>query len=116
VGYLQQHARARDVIVATYGDLPLKFHTKLRVYGGETGELPPPGIEPQWIWPRNLTVYADVRQVADWIGRELESGRYGRVELQAIDRRWENREDPEEHIFFNPGPPGPPVMLYRARD
>ena len=116
VEYLQQHAGPRDVVVATYGDLPLKFHTQLRVYGGETGEVPPPDVVAQWIWPRNLKVYSDVRPVTDWIGRELESGRYRRVELEAIDRRWENREDPEAHIFFNPGPPGPRVVLYRARD
>ena len=116
IEYLQQHAGPRDVVVAAYDDLPLKFHTKLRVYGGETGEVPPPDVVPQWIWPRNLKVYAEVRPVTDWIGRELESGKYGRVELQAIDRRWENREDPETHIFFNPGPPGPPVVLYKARD
>ena len=116
VEYLRQHAGPRDVVVAAYGDLPLKFHTTLRVYGGETGQLPPPEVKPQWIWPRNLTVYADVRPVTDWIGRELETGRYERVELQAVDRRWENREDPEAHIFFNPGPPGPRVAVYRARD
>jgi 4-amino-4-deoxy-L-arabinose transferase-like glycosyltransferase len=116
IAYLQQHAGPRDVVVAAYGDLPLKFHTQLRVYGGETGEVPPPDIQPQWVWPRHLVVYANVRPVTDWIGRELESGRYGRVELQAIDRRWENREDPEAHIFFNPGPPGPRVVLYKARD
>ncbi len=116
IEYLLQHAGPRDVVVAAYGDLPLKFHTPLQVYGGETGELPPPDVVPQWIWPRALKVYSEVRPVTDWIGRELESGRYWRVELQAIDRRWENREDPETHIFSNPGPPGPRVVLYRARD
>lgn len=116
IRYLQQHAGPHDVVVAAYADLPLKFHTRLRVYGGETGELPPAGIVPEWIWPRNLTVYAEVRPVTDWIARELESGRYRRVELPVVDRRWENREDPEEHIFTNPGPPGPRVVIYRAGD
>ena len=50
----------------------------------------------------------------EWIDKELSSSTYVRIELPAVDRRWENREDPEEHIFSNPGPDGPRVVLYRA--
>lgn len=114
VDYLRDHAKPRDVIVTTYGDLPLKFHTGLVVYGGETGELPSSNVEVNWIWPRHLTVYDEVRAVAEWIRLELSKGGYQAVELPAVDRRWENREDPEEHIFSNPGPPGPRVVLYKA--
>jgi 4-amino-4-deoxy-L-arabinose transferase-like glycosyltransferase len=113
VEYLRQHAGAKDVLVTTYGDLPLKFHTDLKVYGGETAQLPPAEITAHWIWPRKLKVYQEVLPVAEWIERELSRGIYRLVQLPAIDRRWENREDPEEHIFSNPGPEGPPVTIYR---
>jgi hypothetical protein len=105
-----------DVLVTTYGDLPLKFHTGLKIYGGETGQLPAADIKVDWIWPRNLRVYEEVRVTAEWIRLELSRGRYQRIELEAVDRRWENREDPEEHIFSNPGPDGPRVVLYRAAE
>ncbi len=115
VVYLERHARDGDVLVATYEELPLKFHTNLDVYGGETAQLPSPDTRPDWIWPRHrLKVYTAERAAIEWVERELTSGTYQRIDLPAIDRRWENREDPELHIFTNPGPPGPNVVLYRA--
>jgi 4-amino-4-deoxy-L-arabinose transferase-like glycosyltransferase len=117
VDYLQQNARSNAVVVTTYGELPLKFYTRLQVYGGETAQLPPSGTRVDWIWPRqSRPTHAAVRDSVDWVKSELERGGYERVELGAIDRRWENREDPAEHIFSNPGPPGPNVVLYRAVD
>ena len=116
VEYLRRHASSGDVVVAMYGELPLKFHTDLTIYGGETAQLPPAQIKTDWIWPRTLVVYPEVRPVAEWIRLELAHGKYERIELDAVDRRWENREDPEEHVFSNPGPSGPPVVLYRAAE
>jgi 4-amino-4-deoxy-L-arabinose transferase-like glycosyltransferase len=111
--YLRRHADAGDVVVATYGDLPLKFHTSLTIYGGETAQLPPDHVKADWIWSRNMHVYENVRPVVEWAREEVSRGGYDRVELPVVDRRWENREDPAEHIFSNPGPAGPPVVLYR---
>jgi hypothetical protein len=116
VEYLRRHANTNDVLVTEYGDLPLKFHTNLKVYGGETGQLPPPGARPQWIWPRYLKPYGEVIPAVEWIQRTLAAGGYRPIDLPVVDRRWENREDPEEHIFSNPGPPGPPLRLYRSVD
>ena len=112
-GYLRRHAGEGDVLVATYGDLPLKFHTRLTIYGGETAQLPPENVKADWIWSRNMTVYENVRPVAEWVERELSRDVYRPVQLPAVDRRYENREDPEQHIFSNPGPDGPPVTIYR---
>ena len=116
VEYLKVHAHPGDVVVATYGELPLKFHTQLRVYGGETAQLPSEGESARWIWPRHLKTYRSVQSAVEWVERELATGDYDRIELDVVDRRWENREDPAEHIFTNPGPPGPRVVLYRAAE
>jgi hypothetical protein len=116
VEYLDAHAQPGDVIVATYGELPLKFHTSLSVYGGETAQLPPDGVKARWLWPRHLTLYREVRPAAAWIENEIASGAYTRFELPVADRRWENREDPEQHIFGNPGPDGPRIVMYRRSD
>lgn len=117
VEYLRTHAKPGDVLVTTYEELPLKFHTALEVYGGETAQLPAGGVKPEWIWPRHRTaVYVAERPAIEWVGRELARGGYQRIDLEAVDRRWENREDPEEHIFSNPGPQGPRVVLYKAAE
>jgi hypothetical protein len=117
VGYLRENADARDVLVTTYGELPLKFHTTLDVYGGETAQLPPGHVKARWIWPRHRTkIFPAERAAVMWVEQELSRRPFERIEFDAFDRRWENREDPEEHIFSNPGPPAPSVVLYRARD
>ena len=117
VGYLRENAQAHDVLVTTYGELPLKFHTMLDVYGGETAQLPPVHVKARWIWPRHRTrVFRAERAAVMWVEQELLGSAFERIELDAFDRRWENREDPEEHIFSNPGPPAPRVVLYRAVD
>lgn len=115
VEFLNARARAGEVIVTTYGELPLKFHTTLTVFGGETAQLPPADMRVTWIWPRHRTkVYPAERAAIEWVERELAGGSYHPITLDATDRRWENREDPEEHVFTNPGPEGPRVVLYRA--
>jgi 4-amino-4-deoxy-L-arabinose transferase-like glycosyltransferase len=114
VEYLRKHAGPDDVVVTSYGELPLKFHTRLTIYGGETAQLPPASVSANWLWPRHLGSYREVRASEDWIDKELSRSRYTRIELPVVDRRWENREDPEQHIFSNPGPDGPPVVIYRA--
>ena len=117
VEYLRAHAAAGDVLVTTYGELPLKFHTNLTVFGGETGQLPSQDLRVKWIWPRQtMRTYEMVRPATEWVQHELSRGAYRKIELDAIDRRWENREDPEVHIFSNPGPPGPRLVLYRAAE
>ena len=71
VEYLRKHARPNDVVVTSYGELPLKFHTRLTVYGGETAQLPPADVAADWIWPRHLGSYREVRASEEWIAREL---------------------------------------------
>jgi 4-amino-4-deoxy-L-arabinose transferase-like glycosyltransferase len=116
IAFFGRHAKPTDIVVTAYGELPLKFHTSLRVYGGETGQLPKDGERATWIWPRHLKPYGTLRASVEWIEHELSRGKYERIELDAIDRRWENREDPVEHIFTNPGPPGPRMVIYKAME
>ena len=116
VEYLREHARPTDIVVTSYGELPLRFHSGLTVYGGETAQLPPADVTANWIWPRHVGSYREVRPAQEWMTRELSRGNYAPIELPVVDRRWENREDPEEHIFVNPGPDGPHVVLYKAEE
>ena len=114
VEYLGEHATLGDVLVTTYGELPLKFHTDLVVYGGETAQFPPSGDRPEWVWPRHLTTDWDaVMDAKAWLEAQSYLADYQRIELPVSDRRWENREDPVDHVFSNPGPSGPPVVLLK---
>ena len=38
VNYLSENADKDDIVAITYGDMPLKFYTQLRIVGGLTGE------------------------------------------------------------------------------
>ncbi len=87
VEYLREHAGPNDVVVTSYGELPLKFHTRLTVYGGETAQLPPAGVSADWLWPRHLGSYREVRASEEWIDKELATSTYVRIELPTVDRR-----------------------------
>jgi len=38
VGHLRQYAQPTDTVAISYGDMPIKWYTGLRVIGGLTGE------------------------------------------------------------------------------
>ena len=99
VRLLAREAKPGDVIVASYGDLPLKFHTGLEVYGGETGALPPDGVEPRWLWPRGRKPYRANIPAVRYIRERLAGRRYEPLPLDVPERDFENREDPHSHIF-----------------
>ena len=56
IRYLQEHAGPNDIVIATYGDLPLQYYTGLQVVGGlqGQGELLPAG--PSWIILRGFNI------------------------------------------------------------
>ena len=119
VEYLSVNALDGDVLWITYGDLPLKFYTNLRVLGGLTGEDLEAALErepPDWVVLRENVVHADRDgQVADFIRSEVDLSEFQKIELPYTDTTFENREDPAEHRF-RPARGGAPVtVLRRAR-
>jgi hypothetical protein len=99
VGFLDERAEPDDVVAMVYGDLPVKFHTGLRVLGGLTGEdLTPAGDARFVILRRHLVNEAsgDVHQVLAGL---VQRGGYRRHRLDARDIAFENREDPRLHHF-----------------
>ncbi len=113
IDYLNRHAKPGDVVVAEYGEKPLKFHTQCRIYGGETAQLPTRA--PQWLWRRHFpSLWWEVKQTRQWVEAQLRSGRWQKIILHGTaDSLWENRPDPEVHIFSNRARSGPPVVLWR---
>ena len=116
VEYLSAQARPGDVLWITYGDLPFKFYTNLRVLGGLTGEDLAVALErepPDWLVLRENVVHAERDgRVADFIRREVDLSEFQKIELPYTDTTFENREDPAEHRF-RPARGGPPVAVFR---
>lgn len=117
VTFLEEHAAPDDVVAISYGDLPVKFHTGLRVVGGLTGEDLSDVKRARWIVLRrhtNTRVDAEVkRALLEELTRSPREFLLHRID--APDLQFENREDPARHRF-RPAPASVPrVVIYERR-
>lgn len=117
VEYLNEHADDGDVVLITYGDLPLKFYTGLEVHGGLAGEdlgrLDLKRVK--WIVARRHVITMQPGKdysVHQFIERSFSPDDFEAIELDAPDTPFENREDPGEHLFRSPAGV-PPVTIFR---
>lgn len=99
VKYLKEHAKKTDVVLAVYEDLPLKYYTDLRVLGGLTGEDLTPASNADWIILRQFGVSDQQQKVFDLMNQLLKTGVYMPIEIDYPDTQFENREDPEGHMY-----------------
>ena len=121
VRFLQIRARPGDRVAITYGDMPLKFYTKLRVIGGLTGEDLREAEGAEWIIIRH-----HAQKDPKWNARAILAGYvvpedYRRYVLSESDTPFENREDPRSHRYRTVTKVSPVVILgktdeARARD
>ena len=112
VEWLAVNAQRGQTIAITYEDLPLKFYTPLRVLGGLTGEDLEPARRADFIVLRHETICEKDAAVADWLRRNVDFSAYQRIELDAADARFQNRETVGEHQFRSPQG-GPRVDIFR---
>jgi hypothetical protein len=108
VSYLREHGRPDQTVKIPYDDRTLMFYTGMKV------ERPSEFLQesyPDWVIIRR-----------DWIPGEfftseyfhqIEAG-YERIELDAPDILWQNREDPGSH-HFRTVRDAPPVAIYKKR-
>lgn len=92
--YLNEHGSIDDIVAVDYGDMSLKFYTKMRVVGGLTGEDLEPAKNARWVVIRK----ADIG-VRGQLLEKIDLGRYRQIVLDYPDIAWENREDPGLHLF-----------------
>ena len=111
IRFFQAQARPGDVILTTYGDLPLQFYTPFQVIGGLQGGVPA-SRPPDWVVSRH-----EIRYNRDYQLQDAEKFIRERLSLdadyQAIILPWEdepfgNRADPYYHRFLPA--PRPPVQ------
>ncbi len=99
VNYLNEHGNQDDVVAITYGDLPVKFYTGMRVVGGLTGEDLEPAKEAEWIVLRRNIICEKDYAVAEYLINNVPRNMYQPIEIDYPDISFENREDPSLHRF-----------------
>jgi hypothetical protein len=108
VAYLREHADSDDTAKIPYDDRTLMFYTSLRV------EQPARFLResyPEWLIIRRDWIPSEFFQ-SDYF-RRVEAT-YDRIELDAPDILWQNREDPGSH-HFRTVEDAPRVVIYRKR-
>ncbi len=122
VRFLEQHARPGDRVAISYGDMPLKFYTDLRVIGGLTGEDLGQAQGAEWIIIRRHASGGRSVKVRRILQRFVVVEDYLKYKLPFADTPFENREDPRRHLFRSAPLGGHVVVVYgrseaaRARD
>jgi 4-amino-4-deoxy-L-arabinose transferase-like glycosyltransferase len=111
VGYLNENAKKTDTVAITYGDLPLKFYTGLRVIGGLTGEDLTAYKDPDWVIIRKHTICEKDSKVRDFLNKQVNWQLYEEIRLSYPDIPFENRESPKYHLYRTKVNV-PPVILY----
>jgi 4-amino-4-deoxy-L-arabinose transferase-like glycosyltransferase len=99
VCYLNEHGDSNDIVAITYGDMPLKFYTKMRIVGGLTGEDLEPAQNARWVILRHNVLNDNDKAVMDYLLRNQVGKNYRMIKLNYPDTPWQNREDPENHYF-----------------
>jgi|WetSurMetagenome_2_1015567.scaffolds.fasta_scaffold00026_58 4-amino-4-deoxy-L-arabinose transferase-like glycosyltransferase len=99
VSYLNAHGSPSDTIAITYGDMPLKFYTAMRVVGGLSGEDMSPARNATWVIFRKYTICEKDFAVRQYLLKHLNPANYRKITINAPDTPFENREEPDEHLF-----------------
>lgn len=99
VKLLKRYARPDDIVAITYGDMPLKFYTNLRIVGGLTGEDLNEALDADWVIIRKNTVSEKDAAVKEFLMSRLPLHAFEAIEIPYPDIPFENREDPKEHMF-----------------
>ena len=106
VDYLRAHGRPEQVVKIPYDNHTLMFYTPLRV------QKPSEFFQetyPDWLVIRRGWIPAEFLDSPYF--KRIEAT-YERIELDAPDALWQNREDPGSHHFRRPSGL-PPVVIYR---
>ena len=103
VSFLEKESKPGDKILIPYGDLPLKYYLPDRVYtGGHTALQPKDGDEFDFIVIRKTAIMDLDYKASLWIQTLLSKGDYELLALDVADNVYENRENPETHIWEAP--------------
>ena len=116
IQFFQTHARPGDIILTTYGDLPLQFYTSCQVVGGLQGNIsiarPPDWVVPRWETRWNRAYHLNESEI--FIREKLSlTSDYRSIILPVADEAFGNRPDPYSHHFIPVAKPLAEVVIYR---
>jgi len=97
--YLNQHGDKNDVVAISYGDMPLKFYTPMRIIGGMTGEDLRPALQAKWVILRKYIISNKNAVTRKYLVDNISWDKYRRIEIDYPDIPFENREDPKNHRY-----------------
>ena len=112
VEFLEQNASEGDVVGITYGDLPLKFYTDLRIVGGLTGEDIEAARDAQWIIPRRSALTKEEKRVRGALQSYLSREHYRPYTLDYADTTFHNRETMHAHRFGTAPESWPRLVIF----
>ena len=99
IGHLRHYAQPSDTVAITYGDMPIKWYTGLRVVGGLTGENLDEAHHARWVIIRKHFICSQGFVVTKYLQSQMQAGQYRKLILDAPDTPFENREDPKKHLY-----------------
>jgi len=97
--YLNEHGSPDDIVAIVYGDMGLKFYTKMRVVGGLTGEDLEPAKNARWVILRTYLVSERDEAVIQYLQDSIRLENFRRIVIDYPDTAYENRESPGGHLF-----------------
>lgn len=116
IRFFQTQARPGDLILITYGDLPLQFYTPYQIFGGLQGNIPP-YRPPDWVVPRWDIRWNRAYQLHDsekYIKERLSLGSdYQAIHLPFADEIFGNNPDPYSHRFIPASKPLAKLCIYK---
>ena len=115
VRYFQAHAKKGDIVVTNHEDLPIKFYTGLRVICGATGEDLSDVKKADWVVMRHDMVALDMQSMP-YLVKHIPWDNFEEITLDYPDIIFENREDPENHLFRSAQDVDPVIIYHRIPD
>ena len=116
IQFFQTQARPGDIILTTYGDLPLQFYTSYQVVGGLQGNISiarsPDWVVPRWETRWNRAYHLNESEIYLREKPSLASD-YHLINLPWADDAFGNRPDPSAHHFIPVAKPLAEVVIYR---
>lgn len=107
VDYLNAHKKPGDRFLIPYGAYPVAYHTGMAPMTFDPAMEPPRWVIFRADWRFHDAYYFENdNDVRAWIGKR----HYRRTTLDAIDMPYQNREEPDLHLFRT-ARNGPPVVI-----
>ncbi|MGQ9492153.1 MAG: ArnT family glycosyltransferase [Anaerolineae bacterium] len=107
--FLREHARPGDVVLTSYGELPIVFYIDLDIAGGLSAYRLDQVKQPEWVIDRWEGFYKEA------VAQIIANGNYQAIEIPYPDILWGNRPVPEYHKYATVrGVPN--VVIYRRMD